>query len=564
MNWKFFFLAVFLVFSGCANTLPPSGGPPDETPPRVVKSNPENMTLNFSAGEIILEFNKHMDKGAVMENIFISPQAELGYDWSGKELEIEILEPLDSNTTYSLTLGTDYTDYFDKNKPEEAFNLIFSTGSRIDSGSIKGMLYDEKPEGVYLFAYFLEGIDADTLNPGHTKPDYLTQAGTNGKFSFNALKDGRYRIIAVRDQFKDGIYDPGIDGFGAPLQDIFLNQDSPDGVPRIKLKIRAPLDKKSPELLEAYTLAGNLITAVFSENIDTFSVSKESFLLEDSAAGTSVDILSAYLENNSPSKTEIILSKALDTAKTWRLRAVKQNAVKDTTGNPISDTARTAFFKADTGFKNIIPHLNKMPLKDSTMKIHLEAVFSFIFNTGVNNDLSGNISLVSFPDSQSVETEIIKKADNYFLVKPKNELTGDTWHRLDFSTKGIQSFTGTLAKDTNYVMRFSTLDPRIFGSVSGILIDSSGCSGNYFVRFISISSGKNYETSLSESGEWKLEQLPEGKYRIEAFCDENKNGIYDYGSVFPFEGSEIFVSSAEEVTVKSRWNVEDIKIVIRK
>ncbi len=554
-------MAVFLVFSGCANTLPPSGGPPDETPPRVVKSNPENMTLNFAGEEISLEFNKHMDKAAVMENIFISPRAELGYDWSGKELEIELLEPLDANTTYSLTLGTDYTDYFDKNKPEQAFNLIFSTGSKIDSGSIQGMLFDDNPGGVYLFAYFLDGINADTLNPAHTKPDYLTQAGTNGKFSFNALKDGSYRIIAVRDMFKDGIYDAGIDGFGVPLDDVSVKQDS---TPHIKLKVRNPFDKTNPALLEAYPLAGNVINAVFSENIDTFSVSKESFLLKDSAEGKAVDILSAYIDNKSASKVVIILSKALDTAKIWQLEASQENAVKDTAGNSVSDTARTAFFKADTGLKLIKPHLNRMPLKDSTIKFHPDAFFSFIFSTGIKNELNENISLVFFPDSQAVETEILWKADNYFVVKPLANLDGDTWHRLDFSTGGIKSYTGTPAKDTGYVMRFLTLDPRIFGSVSGVLIDSAGCSGNFIVHFINISSGKNYEAKLSERGEWKLKELPEGKYRIEAFCDENENGAYDYGSVFPFEGSEIFVAGAEEITVKSRWNVEDIKIVIRK
>lgn len=555
-------LAILILIAACANTQGPSGGPPDLTPPKVITSEPEKGALNFKNDKITLRFNKYMDKGSVIDNVYISPYAYLNYKWSGKRLTIEILSDLDTNTTYSLSLGTEYTDYFDKNKPEEAYNLIFSTGDRIDSGSISGLIIDEKPQGVYIFAYYLEGIDPDTLNPSHTKASYVTQVGTNGKFAINALKDGIYRVLAIRDQFKDAIYDEGIDGFGATLSDIQVKQDS---VPQIKLRVRPPLDIVAPVLFEADPVAGNVITAIFSKNIDTFSVNKSSFALVDSLDGKAIEIASAYLVNNAPTKVEIVLSEVLDKSKTYRLTANsdKLSGLRDSTGNIIPDTSAIAFFRPDTGRREIQPYLLNVPIQDSATRVHPDRDFQFLFNTGINSNLLDNIRIVSFPDSTDKEVVIEKKADNYFLVKPNKRLGSDMWHSLEFSTKEIRSFTGTPAIDTLYKFRFKTLDTRDFGSASGVLIDSAACNGDYYISFISVLKKTAFTKKVTIDEKWSFDELPEGDYNIEVFCDANGNGKYDYGNVFPFEASEMFLQISEVINIKPRWNVQDIKIVLR-
>src|SRR3989339_777879 len=104
------FLILILIIAGCANPIPPSGGLPDKTPPEIIEYEPANGTLNFSGNSITLNFNNYMDKNKVIDNVFISPNVPFTLDWSGKELEIEFTEPLTPNTTYALTLGTEYTD----------------------------------------------------------------------------------------------------------------------------------------------------------------------------------------------------------------------------------------------------------------------------------------------------------------------------------------------------------------------------------------------------------------------------------------------------------------------
>ena len=147
---KYCLLFLFFI-SGCAVIESPKGGEKDKTPPKILEIEPKGG-INYKSKTVTFEFSQYMDKNKVIENISISPTTELKFDWSGKSLEVEFVKDLDSNTTYSLNLGTDYTDYL-QNKPEEALSYIFSTGNTIDSGSIEGNLFSKETQGVYIFAY---------------------------------------------------------------------------------------------------------------------------------------------------------------------------------------------------------------------------------------------------------------------------------------------------------------------------------------------------------------------------------------------------------------------------
>ena len=185
---------IFALVSSCAVIVEPSGGPEDKTSPKINYFEPSPGTLNFQDNSIIIEFDKYMDKNTVNNSVFLSPSKKFELDWTRKKLEIEFEEPLDSNTTYSFSLGTDFTDIYG-NKPDESFFLVFSTGNFIDSGYIKGKLIGENTSGINIFAYSLNEVLKDTLNITQCKPNYRTQVGTNGNFLIPAMKDGLYREI---------------------------------------------------------------------------------------------------------------------------------------------------------------------------------------------------------------------------------------------------------------------------------------------------------------------------------------------------------------------------------
>ena len=139
-------LIFVLIIIGCATQVPPSGGPLDTTPPEIVKTYPENGTVNFKGNYVEVEFSEYVDKRSVQDAIYISPyiQGEIQYKWSGRKLKLVFPEKLKDSTTYVITFGTEIKDLNAGNKMKESFTLAFSTGSAIDSGSIEGKIFSNK------------------------------------------------------------------------------------------------------------------------------------------------------------------------------------------------------------------------------------------------------------------------------------------------------------------------------------------------------------------------------------------------------------------------------------
>ena len=156
---KLIFNAAFIIVSAmlwsCANQIAPGGGEVDKVPPQIIEVQPLNGTVDFKGDHFEITFDKYVDKRSVQDAIFISPTIEKGvkYDWSGKTLDVYFKDTLKKNTTYTITIGTDVKDLNNGNKMAEAFNFAFSTGNKIDTGTLAGKVYDQNADGVMVFAF---------------------------------------------------------------------------------------------------------------------------------------------------------------------------------------------------------------------------------------------------------------------------------------------------------------------------------------------------------------------------------------------------------------------------
>ncbi|MBM2813540.1 MAG: Big 5 protein [Ignavibacteria bacterium] len=553
-------LLAIIIFS-CANPQSPSGGPPDKTPPEIEEYEPANNSLNFQGNSIRIQFSKYMDRNSISENIFISPSKKYSLSWSRRELEIEFLESLDTNTTYTVSLGTDIADS-KGNKPTESFNLTFSTGNNIDSGKIKGQLFDLQPAGAFIFAYPIDKINPDTLNPKNNKPPFKVQIGSNGLFQIPALKNGKYRLFAIRDKFKDGIYDPGIDGFGAATSDVEVVRDTSKFV---NIKIGGSIDRIQPMLTDALPVSNRIVRAVFSENIDTFSVSKNSFSISDSTGKRKLDIAGTFISKVNGRTVEIITSSPMVPEKKWQLTVCRDSIYipKDSSGNRISDSAFSIHYQSTPEQDTIKPILDSSPFRDSTTGISPTAVFRFMFSTAIGRNF--NDSTVKFikvsPPSQ-VPFLVMTKADNYFVVKPLERLSDDSWYDISFRTNKITDVIGNVMKDSTIKLRFQTLDSRTFGAASGKLLASNISVQRYVVTLLNKLTKVNYSTKVNSKGSWEINDLPQGEYSLEIFEDLYGNGFYYYGSDYPHKFGARFYVMEKEINIKPRWTLEDIKIEI--
>jgi hypothetical protein len=196
----FIFLPALLIF-GCANRIPPQGGPRDREPPKLLKATPPDMTRNFKGKVIKLDFDEFIKLSNSYTEITMSPTPAKvpDYKLKQKSLVITLKDSLEKNTTYVINFGKAIADVTEGNILKN-FTYVFSTGSHIDSLSISGRVINtttgerEKEATVMLFT-----LKQDSLLFGKKKPTIFATTDTAGNFILNNLHPDNYKIYALKE-----------------------------------------------------------------------------------------------------------------------------------------------------------------------------------------------------------------------------------------------------------------------------------------------------------------------------------------------------------------------------
>ncbi|MDP2362226.1 MAG: Ig-like domain-containing protein, partial [Ignavibacteria bacterium] len=287
----------------CANQLPPGGGEVDNIAPEIISSFPGNGTINYDKDFIEFEFSEYVDKRSFKDAIFISPviDEQLEISWSGTSVEIGFPNGLKDSLTYVVTIGTDVVDVNNKNRMANAFSFSFATGDKIDKRSIDGKVYGNDIEGTLIFAYKLSD---DTSKYLSKKPNYISQIGKDGSYKLNGLAESVYRVFAVKDQFRDLLYQADQDLIGMPNQDISLigTDSTYKGLDFYLMKV----DTLKPRVLSSVMTDKHHIVVTLSEECDSLTYQARNFEIADSTANVNIPIEYSY--KGKSKKEEIILS----------------------------------------------------------------------------------------------------------------------------------------------------------------------------------------------------------------------------------------------------------------
>ena len=189
---------------GCAKVGPPTGGPVDKEPPRILSHYPESDALKVARDTPVeIVFSEPMNREQTEAAIFTSPAGPLQLSWDGPRLRIAM--PLAEERTYVLTVGTGARD-LRGNALTKSFTLAFATGSQLDQGLVRGRVYqDHQPvAGAHVWAYDLETFSGEV---GLDEPSYQTQSGADGDYEFARLAPGHYRVLAFRDANRNALPD---------------------------------------------------------------------------------------------------------------------------------------------------------------------------------------------------------------------------------------------------------------------------------------------------------------------------------------------------------------------
>lgn len=192
--------ALVAAFYSCANVGNPTGGPIDETPPRVVGSTPIIGALNNKKSKIVIEFDEFIKLEKANEKVVVSPpqvqQPEI--KTNGKKVSVNLLDSLRENTTYTIDFSDAIVDNNESN-PLGNFAFTFSTGAAIDTMMVSGTVLEasnlEPIKGI------LVGLHSNLDDSAFVKKpfDRVARTDSRGHFSIRGIAPGKYRIYALQD-----------------------------------------------------------------------------------------------------------------------------------------------------------------------------------------------------------------------------------------------------------------------------------------------------------------------------------------------------------------------------
>ena len=204
-------LGMSMLSPSCANTTtPPSGGPKDTIPPLITKIYPLEGQTNVprQKTKLILTFDEYVTVKDP-KSLFLSPPLEKApkFKLQNKSVVVFFEYDLDSNKTYTLDVTNAIADNNEGNM-FPGYTLVFSTGERIDSMMVTGIVQDcntlNPIKGATVMLYKDHADSAVFLR----RPDAAVKTDDWGFFCIRNIQDTVYRLYAIIDENNNNIYEP--------------------------------------------------------------------------------------------------------------------------------------------------------------------------------------------------------------------------------------------------------------------------------------------------------------------------------------------------------------------
>ncbi len=202
-------LLLIALLAACAQVREITGGDKDEKGPLLKSAEPPNYSTRFTGDRIVLHFDERVQVERVRERLLISPPLDeipTVRVVRANDVEIQLHAPLRANTTYTFSMGEVVKDLTEGNFAA-GMDYVLSTGDALDSLQIAGMVTHafkgEAQKDVLVMLYPAN----DTADFKQSRPTYATRTNAEGHFLLQHLREGSYRVRALRDQNANYRYD---------------------------------------------------------------------------------------------------------------------------------------------------------------------------------------------------------------------------------------------------------------------------------------------------------------------------------------------------------------------
>ncbi len=519
-----FLLATLLLLTNCAKRGFITGGEKDTLAPKIVNSNPNNFSTNFKANEIKIIFDEYIKVKDVNKQLIISPPMKkqpiiVPQRSASKFISIKILDTLQPNTTYSFNFGQSITDNNEGN-PYSQFKYVFSTGSYVDSLTIVGKIkdaYKEKPDNfVSVMLYDAKTFTDSTVYK--ETPLYITNTLDSLKvFSLENLKEGTYKIVAMKDKSSNNIYNPAIDKIGfldfpitIPTNDMFELELFQEKKP---FKAEKPTQESNNKLFLGYEgdFKDTEITAKYDNKEVPIKVMKFPEKNKDSVQifypNVKMDSLEITVTNRTYSKN--FVSKLKDLKEADSLKIEKKTGGILAFRDSFTLKSKTPLTSIDES-KIILRNKDSVAVKFTSKLIEFEEEVVFDFK----KEEDEKYTMELFPGA----------------IKDFYETTNDTL-KYNFTTKRLADY-GNLKINLLNVKRFPIIVE---------LLDKENVL---------------YRMSSTNTTSFYFETIEPKLYTIRIIYDDNSDNEWTTGNYLAKKQAEEIIYFPKLIDVRANWDVE--------
>ena len=519
-----FLLATLLLFTNCAKRGFITGGEKDTLSPKIVNSNPDNFSANFKGNEIKIVFNELIKVKDINKQLIISPPMKkqpiiVPQGSASKFISIKILDTLKPDTTYSFNFGQSITDNNEGN-PYSQFKYVFSTGSYVDSLTVVGKIKDafnQKPDNfVSVMLYDAKTFSDSTVYK--ETPLYVTNTLDSLKvFSLENLKEGSYRIVALKNIANNNKFNPETDKIGfldfpitTPTKDLFeLELFKEEKV----FKAEKPTQESNNKLFMGYQgkFKTTKITASYKNKEVPIKVGK--FPTKDK------DSIQIFYPNIKMDSIQIVVNNGTFSKQfTTRLKSLKESDtlnIENKTGSVLS--FRDAFLLKSTTPLNtideskiILKNKDSVSVKFTTKYLDFEQEIAFDFKKEEN---------------EKYTIELLPGAIKDFYEKPSDSL------KFNFTTKQLADYGN---------IRINLINAKRFPIIVELLDKENVL----------------YRMSSADKTSFFFETIEPKLYTVRIIYDDNANDEWDTGNYLAKKQPEEIIYFPKLIDVRANWDVE--------
>ena len=523
-----FIMLVVAALWQCARRGSPTGGPKDITPPRLVKTEPDSMTVNFKAKRIRLYFDEYIKVQDIQNQLIVSPplkyQPEIKPQGAAsKYLELKFKDTLRENTTYTINFGQSVQDNNEGN-PSSFLTYVFSTGDYIDSLEVAGVVRDafkkKADEFISVMLYEIDTAYTDST-VFQRPPNYITNTlDSTVIFRLKNLKEGQYKLFALKDVAKNNVFDQNVDQIAVMEDTLTLPSDS---------TFLLTLFREVPN----YSMAAPSLTAK----------NKIQFGYYGDASDVTIVPLLPLPDTVS---TKILKERDRDTLNYWFTPFEMDSLV----------------FKVTSEKAKVIDTFTVRSRKVALDSLQLNASqngslnFNDPFYIGANIPLTAldttKITMIdqdSVPVAFTTELDTLKnKVDFDFKVEPNQN------YQLDLLPGAITDFFG----ETNDTIAYN-LSTQSYADLGNLKFNIQADSTSYplIVELTDEQGTSKRKVFATDAKPIEFNNIEPAKYFVRVIFDTNGNQKWDTGNYLKQKAPEKVSHYPDTVEVRANWELEE-------